>query len=425
MYAALEDNNLIEDRSFVGALDDLLASLRNIRFDGTVESSKESEASKAAKASGKSKFSLFKFGGSAEVAAEVSGSKTDKEKVTQSGKQKVSLNFGDIARSLRGVAAGLKARRVWLLLDEWSSIPLDVQPYLAAFIVRCITPLNEFTVKIAAIEKQTRFRASIDGGPPIGIELGADFAANVDLDEFMVFEQDSDRAREFFRGLLFKHLTAGADNNSRIFGLDHERDLIQMGFTRRKAFDELVRASEGVPRDAINIAAKAALHAGDKQISTPHVRKAARQWFQADKEAALKGVPGGIELLNWVYEEVIRGKRARGFLVGQQYASDSLLTALFDARVLHLVRRGYSAQDQPGERYDVYLIDFGAYVDLINTQNSPQDLALFDAEAIETNDDSEDGGASVEVPEQDLRALRRAVLNLDDFYAANPSFRLG
>ena len=237
---------------------------------------------------------------------------------------------------------------MWLLLDEWSSVPLDVQPYLAAFLVRCITPLNEFTVKIAAIEKQTRFRASADGGPPIGIELGADFAANVDLDEFMVFEQDSDRAREFFRGLLFKHLTAGADNNERIFGLNTERDLIQMGFTSRRAFDELVRASEGVPRDAINIAAKAAVRAAEKQISTPHVRKAARQWFQADKEAALRGVPGGIELLNWVYEEVIRGKRARGFLVSQRYSNDPLLTALFDARVLHLVRRGYSAQDQPG-----------------------------------------------------------------------------
>jgi hypothetical protein len=43
----------------------------------------------------------------------------------------------------------------------------------------------------------------------IGIELGADVSANVDLDEFMVFEQNEDRARSFFLGLLFKHITAG------------------------------------------------------------------------------------------------------------------------------------------------------------------------------------------------------------------------
>ena len=46
-----------------------------------------------------------------------------------------------------------------------------------------------------------------------------------------------------------------------------------------------------------------------------------------------------------------------------------MLRALFDARVLHVVRRGYSAQDEPGERYDVYVIDYGAYVDLIHTRH--------------------------------------------------------
>jgi hypothetical protein len=235
----------------------------------------------------------------------------------------------------------------------------------------------------------------------------------------MVFEQDSERSRGFFRGLLFKHLTAGAGDSDRIVGLDHERDLITKGFTGRPAFDELVRASEGVPRDAINIVAKAAVHAGEKQISTPNVRKAARQWFQSDKEAALKGVAGGTDLLNWVYDRVIRDKRARGFLVSQRFSSDPLLNALFDARVLHLVRRGYSAQDAPGERYDVYLIDFGAYVDTINTQAAPQELHLMDADAADHPQDV-DASGSVDVPVQDLRALRRAILDLEAFYDANP-----
>ncbi|GAB5012076.1 hypothetical protein MAHJHV63_42400 [Mycobacterium avium subsp. hominissuis] len=80
-------------------------------------------------------------------------------------------------------------------------------------------------------------------------------------------------------------------------------------------------------------------------ISMPEVRRAARQWFQTDKESALRGVPGGLELLNWVIDKVIREKRARGFLVNQRSSGAPLLTALFDARVIHLVRRGYSAQD--------------------------------------------------------------------------------
>lgn len=119
-------------------------------------------------------------------------------------------------------------------------------------------------------------------------------------------------------------------------------------------------------------------------------------------------------------DTVIREKRARGFLVNQRYSGERLLTALFDARVLHLVRRGYSAQDEPGERYDVYVIDYGAYVDLINTQNAPRGLLPVDLDGDDIDDS--DGGW-VEVPEQDLRALRRAVLNLDEFLKANPQYK--
>lgn len=92
-----------------------------------------------------------------------------------------------------------------------------------------------------------------------GIELGADVAANLDLDEFMVFEQNEERARSFFRGLLFKHITAGQEGepDPAVTAVKTEADFIRESFTDRRAFDELVRAAEGVPRDAINIAATA------------------------------------------------------------------------------------------------------------------------------------------------------------------------
>ena len=57
--------------------------------------------------------------------------------------------------------------------------------------------------------------------------------------------------------------------------------------------------------------------------------------------------------------------------MNERYARDPLLLSLFDARVLHIVRRGYSAQDQPGERFDVWMIDYGAYIDLIQTKYAP------------------------------------------------------
>ena len=60
---------------------------------------------------------------------------------------------------------------------------MDVHPYLGEFLVRCIFPLQMFTVKIAAIEQKTHLRGSTEEGQEIGIEIGADVSANVDLDE--------------------------------------------------------------------------------------------------------------------------------------------------------------------------------------------------------------------------------------------------
>lgn len=228
-------------------------------------------------------------------------------------------------------------------------------------------------------------------------------AANVNLDEVMVYEQDPARSREFFAGLFHRHLTAGAGATG--LGLRTPDDLVRVGFTDPRAFDELVMAAEGVPRDAINIAAKAAFRAGTQRISVADVRTAARAWFQEDKEAALAHRKQAVALLHWIIDQVIRERRARAFLVDQHDSRAPLLQALFDARVLHLYRRGYSGQDTPGTRYDVWIIDYGAYVDLMSTRHAPLGLLPTDG----------DTGGRVEVPALDLRAIRRAILNLDAY----------
>jgi hypothetical protein len=177
-----------------------------------------------------------------------------------------------------------------------------------------------------------------------------------------------------------------------------------LGFTDKRAFDELVRAAEGVPRDAINIAGKAALKAGTDRISVQDIRSAAHGWFQTDKEAALGVREEASRLLIWIIDDVIRGKRSRGFLVNQRSRRAPLLLALFDARVLHLFRKGYSAQDEPGQRYDVWVIDYGAHIDLMHTKFEPQGFLP-----------GLDDGQWFDVPPHDLRAIRRAILDLDKF----------
>ena len=394
-------------------LDALGAAITTVRVSGEVKVTEEGEETASARSGASAVASIGPAGpaiGASATADEERGARGLRRE-TRSGTERLALNFSDVARALRELAGSLSSRRIWFLLDEWSSVPADVQPYLGEFLVRCVLPLQDrITVKIAAIEQQARFRKQLASGEMIGIELGADVAANLDLDEFMVFEQNEERARGFFRGLLFKHVTAGQEGDAgpEVAAIKTAAEFIREGFTDRRAFDELVRAAEGVPRDAINIAAKAALRATTNKISVPDVRAAARAWFQSDKEAALAGRPDALPLLNWIIDRVIREKRARGFLVNQRSAAAPLLLAMFDARVLHVVRKGYSAQDEPGERYDVYVIDYGAYVDLIRTKSEPLGTLL-------TDDDDDDGGAYVEVPTQDLRAIRRSILDLDEF----------
>lgn len=408
LEAVIDDDRLIADAMFVRQLDALATAITTVRVSGEVEVSREGEHTDR---EADSTHAAISVSSAPAVAVDVGGSSTNLResremlRETRRGTERVRLNFSQVGGALRDLAEAIGSKRIWLLLDEWSSVPPDVQPYLGEFLVRCVLPLQKFTVKIAAVEQQTNFR-SRGNGDPIGIELGADVAANIDLDEFMVFEQNEERARAFFKGLLFKHLTLGVGENEQVDGLDTEDDLIRLAFTDKRAFDELVRAAEGVPRDAINIAAKAALQAGAERISVPQLRSAARAWFQTDKEAALRADPEAPRLLNWIIDRVIREKRARGFLVNQKSARAELILSLFDARVLHLVRRGYSAQDAPGERYDVWVIDYGAYVDLIHTKFSPGGLL------------PDDRGGYVAVPTQDLRAIRRAILDLDEFEAA-------
>jgi hypothetical protein len=414
LEAVLADEALVEDDRFVTRVDDLLAAITNVRIVGDVEVSTEAEH-KGSAASGTSlgistnPMPVL----SVELSERTSSEGREFLRERRRGEEHISINFSDVARTLRDLAATLTTKRIWLLLDEWSSVPVDLQPYLAEFLVRCIIPLQRFTLKIAAIEQQTNFRTVVDANT-IGLELGADVGAHVDLDDFMVYEGNEDQAREFFRGLFYKHLTSGVDVTA-VSGLNDPFDFVRLGFTDSRAFDELVRAAEGVPRDALYIAARAAMRAGGNPISVPLVRDAARNWYQTDKSRALEGIPEAQRLLQWIVDRVIREKRARAFLVNEDHARDALLLALFDARVLHVVRRGYSAQDQPGERYDVWLIDYGAYVDLLQTKYAPEGFLPFEADAGD-RDDLESAYADVDVPSQDLRAIRRAILNLDEFY---------
>ncbi|MBK6536889.1 MAG: hypothetical protein IPG09_03630 [Ignavibacteria bacterium] len=77
----------------------------------------------------------------------------------------------------------------------------------------------------------------------------------------------------------------------------------------------------------------------------------------------------------------------------------------FDARVIHFIKRGYADKDNPGVRYNVYSLDYGTYVDLINTTKKPE-LEFVDFDKREKEDE-------FIVPFDDKRSIRRIILTPD------------
>lgn len=337
---------------------------------------------------------------------------TEKEKRTsREGLEEHYVNFGSVGSSFRKLTQQLAPYRIWILLDEWSSLPAILQPYLADLLRRSIFPITGITVKIAAIEHRSKFQIKKSDGEYIGIELGADAAADVNLDDFMVFDNDANRAKQFFQNLLARHVRSSA------LGKDYEDEipkkpdeLLQSTFKQERSFEEFVRASEGVPRDAINILALAAQKALNDSISIDQVRAAARNWYQRDKDSSVSSDPRSHQLLHWVIDEVIGQRKARAFLL-RSNTKHPLIENLYDSRVLHILKRNISSKEEAGVRYDVYKLDYGCYVDLINTQKNPEGLLPYDGE---------DGEHFIEVPPDDYRSIRRAILNLDEFESAHP-----
>jgi hypothetical protein len=282
------------------------------------------------------------------------------QRIVESGTPLLDVNFGAVTRHFEDIGRCLAPRRIWILLDEWSSLPIELQPVLADFLRRALLAVPGVIVKIAAIEDRSHFRVALPDGDHMGLELGADITADIDLDDYMVFSNDDSLAVGFFSELLAQHVAPHLEEER----LERPEAFVKAAFGSWRTFQELVRAAEGVPRDAINIAGLAAQRAANRTIGVSDIKAAARDWYLRDKEGALKR-PEARELLARIIDEVVGRRHARAFLLerGSRGSEDFAVRELYDARVLHIIRRGITTADRPSRRYDGFVVDYGCYVD--------------------------------------------------------------
>lgn len=401
---ALDEYYGINLKQISPVLDDLNSAISHVTVEGNVQEQISTEISKENTHSSKFQVEAKKVP-SASVGLGNASSDRNKQsyQISRSGNQIHRVHFGEIGSVLERIIKILNGRKIWLLLDEWSAIPIDLQPYLADLIRRAIFPISNVVVKIAAIEKRSNFQLKLIDRDYIGIELGSDASADINMDDFMVFDNNESKSLQFYKNLIYRHFITIAKNENITTIPENETELFAKAFSQENVFKEFVRAAEGIPRDAFSILSQAAQNAYSQPISMETIRKSSKLWYQRDKESAVSSNHDAITLLHWIIDNVIGKRKARAFLLQNNQVSE-LIDTLFDSRVLHLLKRNISAIEQPGLRFDVYKIDYGCYVDLLSTVRAPEGL-------LQTDD-----GSYIEVPTDDYRAIRRAILHLTEFY---------
>jgi hypothetical protein len=219
-----------------------------------------------------------------------------------------------------------------------------------------------------------------------------------------VFDRNPDRITDAFGDMLANHLRNELPPNYlEELGIGNGSQLASKLFTDRAVFQELVRASEGVARDLLNIfstAYFAAHRKGRDKVERFAVLEGARQWFEQDKEGNLDDSLRSV--LRKITDEVIGKRRARSFLLSRELGDRPVIQRLFDLRVLNLVQRGYADKDKPGVRYNIYTLDYGTYVDLMNTSKRPE-LGFSVTEEVNPEE--------FVVPFDDKRSIRRIILS--------------
>lgn len=132
----------------------------------------------------------------------VNGNNEQKNQFSETNVQ--YLSFNEISKALDELSYHLNDTKIVILLDEWSEIPIDLQPYLAELIKRVFISSN-FTFKIAAIPYRSKFRENIFNDVKIGLEEGGDIFP-ISLDNRYIYEIDKVATKNFYNEILVNHI---------------------------------------------------------------------------------------------------------------------------------------------------------------------------------------------------------------------------
>jgi len=201
------------------------------------------------------------------------------------------LPFAGVTELIRRLLGMLGEASLAILVDDWSLLgDADVQPLLAQLLR--LTARGGICVKLACVPGRTRLvLPGEDGRNPVGLELGDDITADVDLDSVVFAGNDIKQLAGFFMALLQSHLAPVIPAIRDASPDEFARYMLTERMADERVLAELCHASGAVPRDFINVFRQATSlqqAAGAGTMTVANVRTAARRLRQSKDRGSLR-----------------------------------------------------------------------------------------------------------------------------------------
>lgn len=246
----------------------------------------------------------------------------------------------------------------FILLDDFYLIIKNKQPDVLDYLHRLVRG-TDFYLKVATIRHRTDLIRHED--QTIGIEL------TQDLEEINL-----DRTLE--------NLSAPSDYLGRILNFMGNNILLKNpkeNLFNHNAFENLVIASGGVPRDFLTIFVNAIDQAisvdKTQHLTSTNIWKAASSFSYQSKLKALRNdVSTDSKGLEIIFRDIIRfclqEKKRTCFLVSQEEAqlfpkNHELILQLMDFKLIHVIESDTSAASGRTGRYEAYTLDFSLFME--------------------------------------------------------------
>jgi Cdc6-like AAA superfamily ATPase len=279
------------------------------------------------------------------------------------------LPFADVTELIRRMLATLGESSLVILIDEWSSLgDEEVQPLLAQLLR--LTARGGICLKLACVPGRTKLfmpGAAQEKRNPIGLEIGDDITADVDLDSVVFVDNDIQQLAAFFMSLLQRHLGFAVTEISRVPLDIFSAYVLTDRMEDSHVFAELCHASSAVPRDFINVFRQATIMqqaSGSSQMTVANVRSAARNVYEGKRSNLAGARSGELRLLDRIYRKVVIGQSSYFFLLEASLADDRRIMELFTAKLIH--RTSATWLDPSGLKpYVYYMVDYGTSIELL------------------------------------------------------------